>query len=49
MKKETVAVIALVALICIGQSLTYYDEVEQAQVNCKCATYQQDNKGACDE
>ena len=46
MKPSTAAVL-LIALVCAGQTLAYYDEVDMSATKCEVATYQADNEGEC--
>ena len=47
--KTRTAVIILIMAVCTGQSLAYYDEVEQGKVSCSSVTYAVDNQGVCNE
>ena len=48
LKNETLLIIGLIALVLIGQTLSYEDEVEQHARNCSSATYIVDNNLNCE-
>ena len=45
--KTRTAVIILIVAVCTGQSLAYYDEVEQVTRSCSNIVYEIDNQGVC--
>ena len=47
--KDGLCLLAVLCLTLVAQSMTYYDEVDNAARSCAVATYAVDNKDECND